>query len=148
MKVGDFMDQAGKRLAVVEPELDVHGVAALLAKPGIDLVVVTGENGEMLGVVTDSDIVSWVADAKADGTLAATAEELMSTKVFSCTTGEIFGSVVERAVNRGHKHFPILDDRRRPIGVVYVSDALIALHKENLLSPDMLVEYIHGRGYR
>ncbi len=148
MKVRDFMEQAAKRLAVVEPDLDVHGVAGLLAKPGIDLVVVTGKDGEMLGVVTDSDIVSWVADEGAGAAPAATAGELMSTKIFSCTAGEVFGSVIERAVNRGHKHFPVLDDRRRPIGVVYVSDALIALHRENQLSPDTLVEYIHGAGYR
>jgi signal-transduction protein with cAMP-binding, CBS, and nucleotidyltransferase domain len=148
MKVGDFRDQAGKRLAVVEPEWDVHRVAALLAKPGIDLVIVTGKDGEMLGVVTDSDIVSWVANSKPGGASAATAEALMSRSVFSCTVEQVFGTVVEEAVNRGRKHFPVLDKGRRPIGVVYVSDALMALHKESQLSPDTLVEYIHGRGYR
>jgi signal-transduction protein with cAMP-binding, CBS, and nucleotidyltransferase domain len=146
MKVADFTDQAGKRLVTVGPEQGVRAIAHELDQPGIDLVVVVGTDGKMLGVVTDSDIVSWAAGNEPAGDTTAAA--LMSKDVYSCTAGQVLNVVVGQAVNRRLKHFPILDDGGRPLGVVYVSDALIALHKDDQLSPETLLEYVHGGGYR
>jgi signal-transduction protein with cAMP-binding, CBS, and nucleotidyltransferase domain len=146
MKVEDFVEQASKRLEVVDPALGIRGVAAKLDQPGIDLVVVAGSDGKMQGVVTDSDIVGWVAGMAAAGA-DATAESLMSREVFACTADEVLGSVVSKAVDRGRKHFPILTADGKALGVVYVADALIALHKEDQLSPDALLQYVHGGGY-
>ena len=145
MKVEDFVEQASKRLQVVDPGLDVRGVAAKLDQPGIDLVVVAGGDGKMQGVVTDSDIVGWVAGRAGAG---ATAESLMTREVFACTADEVLGSVVSKAVDRGRKHFPILTADGKALGIVYVADALIALHKEDQLSSDTLLQYVHGGGYR
>jgi CBS domain-containing protein len=147
MKVKDFIREASERLATVTPELGIREVAEKLAEPGIDLVVVTDGDGKMVGVVTDTDIVTWVAGNEPGGSGAVTAETLMSTNVFSCTAEQAFGAVVDNAVKRGHKHFPVLDENGQPIGVVYVSDALIALHKQDLLSPEAVMAYIHRRGY-
>ena len=146
MKVEDFVEQASKRLEVVDPGLDIRGVAEKLDQPGIDLVVVAGTDGKMQGVVTDSDIVGWVAGESGSGN-DATAESLMSREVFACTADEVLGSVVSKAVDRGRKHFPILTSDGKALGVVYVADALIALHKEDQLSADALLQYVHGGGY-
>lgn len=147
MKVADFVGEASKRLVVVAPETGLRGVAERLAEPGVDLVVVVGANGKMLGVVTDSDIVDWVAKSSV-GKADATAGVLMSKTVYSCTAGEVFGTVVSEAVSRKLKHFPILSDDNQPIGVIYVSDALITLHKEDQLSTESILEFVHGAGYR
>lgn len=146
MQVKDFVAQASKRLATVTPDMDIHAVAELLAASGTDLVVVVDEAGKMVGVVTDTDIVSWVAGKKEGEDWSATASSLMSTGVFSCTQDQAFGSVVNDAVSRRFKHFPILSENGEPIGIVYVSDALVALHKEDQLSEDAVMAYIHGRG--
>lgn len=147
MKVADFVGEASKRLVVVSPEAGVRAVAGKLAEPGVDLVVVVGADGKMLGVVTDSDIVAWVAERRV-GEADATAEALMSRTVYSCRANEVLGTVVSEAVGRKLKHFPILSSGDKPIGVVYVSDALITLHKEDQLSTESLLEFVHGGGYR
>lgn len=146
MKVKDFVREASKRLASVTPETGIHAVAEKLADPSIDLVVVTGADGKMVGVVTDTDIVKWVARAKPGESWDATAETLMSRDVFSCSPEQVFSSVVDQALTRHRKHFPMLDDNGAPIGVVYVSDALVVLHKEDQLSEEAVMAYIHGRG--
>ncbi len=146
MKVKDFVPQAAKRLVTATPELEIHAVAELLAESGTDLVVVVDEAGKMVGVVTDTDIVSWVAGKKEGEPWNATAGSLMSTTIFSCTPDQVFGSVVNDAVSRRYKHFPIVDGEMKPVGVVYVSDALIALHKDDQLSTDAMMAYIHQRG--
>ncbi len=147
MKVKDFIPKAAVRLATVTPDMEIHEVAKILAEPGIDLVVVTGEDGKMVGVLTDTDIVTWVARNEPGNSGSVTAQSLMSTEIFSCTAEEAFGAVIDDAVRRRRKHFPILNELSQPIGVVYVSDALIALHKEDQLSPDVVMSYIHKRGY-
>lgn len=144
MKVKDFAREAAKRLASVAPETGIREVAEKLAGPGVDLVVVTGDDGKMVGVVTDTDIVRWVA--KAGGSEDATAGSLMSRDVFFCTPDQVFSTVVDQALDRRHKHFPMLNDNGEPIGVVYVSDALVVLHKEDQLSEEAVMAYIHQRG--
>lgn len=146
MKVQDFMPKASERLATVTPEMPIRSVAELLAEAGTDLVVVVDDTGKMVGVVTDTDIVSWVAGKTEGEEWTATARTLMSTDVFSCTADQVFGTVVNDAVSRRYKHFPVLDDNGAPIGVVYVNDALVALHKEDQLSPEAMMAYIYGRG--
>lgn len=146
MKVQEFVQKASERLASVTPDMGIHEVAEKLAEPLIDLVVVTDEGGKLVGVVTDTDIVNWVAKAKPGEPWDATAKSLMSTDVFSCTPDQVFGTVVDEAVKRKRKHFPIVNESREPIGVVYVSDALIILHKEDHLSSDAVMAYIHQRG--
>jgi signal-transduction protein with cAMP-binding, CBS, and nucleotidyltransferase domain len=147
MKVADFVGEASKRLVVVAPETGLRSVAERLAEPGVDLVVVAGANRKMLGVVTDSDIVDWVAKSSV-GEADTTADALMSKTVYSCTASEVLGTVVAEAVGRKLKHFPILNEDNQPIGVIYVSGALIALHKEDQLSTESLLEFVHGAGYQ
>lgn len=147
MKVKEFMPKASKRLATVAPEMEIHEAAKQLAEPGTDLVVVTGADGKMVGVLTDTDIVTWVAKNEPGEPGKVTVGTLMSTEIFSCTVDQLFGGVIDQALKRRRKHFPVLDDEGAPIGVVYIADALIALHKEDQLSPEAVTAFIYGRGW-
>ena len=147
MLVSDYVSEAEKRLIIVGPDLGIREVAQELDKPGIDLVVVA-DHARVLGVVTDSDIVSWVAKDHAAEMASANAATLMTDNIFSCKPDQSLASVVRDAASRGLKHFPIIGGDGSALGVVYVSDALIRLEQENKLSSESLLQYIRGAGYR
>ena len=146
MRVKDYIPEASKRLVVVAPDVGVHELAAKLAERGIDLVVVV-KDGVMRGVVTDSDIVTWAAGLEDGVTISGNAASLMSTNVFSCQPERSLADVVKDAASRGLKHFPIVNEKGEPLGVIYVAAALIRLEKENQLSAEWLLAYIRGAGY-
>ena len=144
MLVSDYVTEASDRLVVVEPDLAVREVAERLSQPGVDLVVVADAKS-VLGVVTDNDIVAWAAtDPLAEP--QANAASLMTKEVFSCHPDQALGSVVKQAAGRGLKHFPIIGHDGMAIGVVYVTEALIRLEKEDQLSSESLLDYIRGGG--
>ncbi len=149
MQVRDHLAEASKRLVTVTADLNVREAAAHLADPGIDLLTVVDDDGVMAGIVTDSDIVKWVASRQSPlDTLDVTVGDLMTKVVFSCRPDQSLASVVGRAADRGLKHFPIVDEGNKPIGVVYIQRALLALDKENQLSAQHLLDYIGGAGNR
>jgi CBS domain-containing protein len=49
---------------------------------------------------------------------------------------------------RGLQRVPIVDDGRRPIGIIYAREALQALLSEAENQDELLRDYISGVGYR
>ena len=59
MFVERMLPRAHERLAVIDASASIREVADLMSKPNTDLVVVC-DQGEMVGVVTKTDIVSQI----------------------------------------------------------------------------------------
>lgn len=59
MPVEQMLPRARQRLAVIEVEAPVMEAAALMSKPDTDLVVVC-DRGDMVGVLTKTDIVGQI----------------------------------------------------------------------------------------
>jgi CBS domain-containing protein len=60
MLVKQMLPRAHERLAVIEEEAPVREAAYLMSKPHTDLVVVCS-HGDLVGVVTKTDIVSQIS---------------------------------------------------------------------------------------
>ena len=143
MLVRDYLPTASKRLIVLSMEATIRDAARELAQPGIDLIVVADAKGKLAGVVTDSDVVGWVAkhpNVVADSSV----QTLMSTKVTTCKVEQTLADVAEMAQKKGLKHLPIVDDSGKAIGVIYVREALMALLHEADLNEQWLKLYLSG----
>jgi CBS domain-containing protein len=141
--VRDYMPTASNRLVTILGSASIRDAARELARPGIDLIIVADDAGMLSGVVTDSDIVGWVAD---HGYVAADASvtTLMSKGVFSCKAGDSLTEIAEMAQRKGLKHLPVIDDRGKAIGVIYVREALGSLLQEAAVTEQWLKSYLSG----
>jgi CBS domain-containing protein len=65
-----------------------------------------------------------------------------------CRTQEILLDVWSIMRERGLQRVPILDEARRPLGIIYAREALQALLSESEGNEELLHDYISGVGYR
>jgi CBS domain-containing protein len=143
--VRDYLPTASKRLVVLSMDATIQDAARELAQPGIDLITVADANGRLAGVVTDSDVVGWVA-RHPNVVTTSSVQTLMSTKITTCKPSQSLTEVAELAQKKGLKHLPIVDDSGKVIGVIYVRDALMALLHEAEVNEQWLKLYLSGGG--
>jgi len=143
--VRDYLPTASKRLIVLSMDATIQDAARELAQPGIDLITVADANGRLAGVVTDSDVVGWVA-RHPNVVTTSSVQTLMSTKITTCKPSQSLTEVAEMAQKKGLKHLPIVDDSGKVIGVIYVRDALMALLHEAEVNEQWLKLYLSGGG--
>lgn len=146
MIVKTILPRALERLCVIESEVPVTAAAALMSKPHIDLVVVC-EQGHMVGVLTKTDIVGQIGRCIGAG-CTARVDSIMTRDVISCQAHEILLDVWSVMRERGLQRVPIVDEARRPLGIIYAREALQALLSEAENEDELLRDYISGVGYR
>jgi CBS domain-containing protein len=146
MIVKNILPRALERLAVIEAEAPVREAAALMSKPHTDLVIVC-DHGEMVGVLSKTDIVGEIGRCMGAG-CTARVDSIMTRDVTYCRTQEILLDVWSMMRERGLQRVPILDEARRPLGIIYAREALQALLSESEGNEELLHDYISGVGYR
>ena len=87
MFVAQMLSRARERLAVIEAEAPVKDAADLMSKPHTDLVVVC-DRGDMVGVVTKTDIVSQIRRCAGFG-CTARVDSIMTRDVSSCRASDL-----------------------------------------------------------
>jgi CBS domain-containing protein len=131
---------------VIEAEAPVREAAALMSKPHTDLIVVC-DHGDMVGVLSKTDIVGEIGRCMGAG-CTARVDSIMTRDVTYCRPHAILLDVWSVMRKRGLQRIPVLDEARRPLGIIYARDALQALLSEAENQDELLRDYISGVGYR
>ena len=146
MIVKNILPRAIERLAVIEAQAPVRDAAALMSKPHTDLIIVC-DQGDMVGVLSKTDIVGEIGRCMGAG-CTARVDSIMTRDVTYCRPHEILLDVWSVMRQRGLQRVPILDEARRPLGIIYAREALQALLSEAENQDELLRDYISGVGYR
>ncbi len=125
MLVEKMLPRAFERLAVIEAKAQIKDAAKMMSKPHTDLVVVC-ERGNMVGVVTKTDIVGQISQCLGFG-CTARIDSIMTRDVTYCRENEGLLDVWTAMNERGLQRIPVLDEAQKPIGIIYTRDALQAL---------------------
>ena len=142
-----MMPKARERLATIDADAQVTEAAALMARPHTDLLVVCGSGGVMVGVVTKTDIVGQIARL-IEGGGAVRVDAIMTTAVASCQPGERLEDIWAMMKCRGLQRIPVLDERQRPVGIIYARDALQCMLGGVESDEALLRDYVMNVGYR
>jgi CBS domain-containing protein len=146
MFIERMLPRAHERLATIDASASIREVADLMSKPNTDLVVVC-DQGEMVGVVTKTDIVRQIGHCIGFGCIARV-DSIMTRDVTYCRASEFLHDVWLTMKERGLQRIPVLERVRRPIGIIYARDALQVLLGEAENEGELLRDYIMGVGYR
>jgi CBS domain-containing protein len=145
--VQHILEDARRRLAVLDRQAPVSEVAAILANPDTPLVVVRDGDGVAVGVVSKSNIIRALAVAK-DAAVKMSAGDVMTHPVLSCHVSQTLQAVWDTMNTRTVRSVPILDDSGRPEGVVHARDLVRALFNEVDAEEVLLRDYVLGIGYQ
>jgi CBS domain-containing protein len=147
MFVQQMLLRAHERLATVGACAPVIEAAGLLSKPHTDIVVVCEREGDMVGVVTKTDIVGQIGKCDGKG-CTARVDTIMTRDVVCCGTTETLQDVWVAMKESGLQRLPLIDQFRKPVGIIYARDALENLLCEVEDEESLLRDYVMGVGYR
>jgi CBS domain-containing protein len=123
MRVKDLPPQP---LVVVDPGTSLAEVARRMRRHDTDSVAVMDE-GRLVGIVTERNLVGAIADLVDPGQVSA--KVLMAADPATVTADEDVAMVAAKMVALGVRHLTVVDDQGLPVGLVSARNLAMALDR-------------------
>ena len=125
MQVSDILKDKGDRIVSTAPDTKIEEVARTLESEGVGAVLVRGEDGKIVGILSERDIVHGLAR---HGTEAKnkTASDLMTVSVISCSPESDIEELMQQMLESRIRHLPVMRNGSL-LGVVSIGDVVNAV---------------------
>jgi CBS domain-containing protein len=122
MTVARILANKGNNVITTVPHRTLDEVAKTLAEKGIGAIVITGADGEVLGILSERDIVRAVARG-GGAALEEPVSKHMTSKVVTATEGMSVVGVMEEMTRHRFRHMPIVKNGRLA-GLISIGDVV------------------------
>ena len=114
----------------------------MLSEKRIGTVVISTDGKVPLGILSERDIVRELGKRGA-GCLSETVDDLMTTKLVSCTRHDSADDVLEKMTDGRFRHMPVMEDDEM-VGLISIGDVVKARLSELSMEKDALEGMIMG----
>ena len=122
MTVALILADKGHDVTTTQPHRTLLEIANVLAEKGIGAVVVTGGDGEVLGIISERDIVRAIGRHGVE-VLKESVSKHMTSKVVTTTMQEPIDHLMEQMTAGRFRHLPVIQNGRL-VGVVSIGDVV------------------------
>ena len=122
MTVALILAGKGSDVTTAQPYRTLLEVANVLAEKGIGAVIVTGGDGEVLGILSERDIVRAIGRHGVE-VLNEAASKHMTSKVVTTSMDDAIDHVMEQMTSGRFRHLPVIQNGRLA-GVVSIGDVV------------------------
>ena len=122
MTVATILKHKGAKVETVRPTATLQQVCDLLSTKHIGAAVVTGAAGEVIGIVSERDVVHAVARG-GPSALTRSIDEIMTREVATCLLTDSSESLMETMTVGRFRHVPVVEGGRL-IGIVSIGDVV------------------------
>jgi CBS domain-containing protein len=140
--VAEILKHKGYQVSTVDPTVRVSQIAQILSDRRIGAVLVMDEAEQILGVVSERDIVRCLA-ANAARTLEMTAGQLMTRAVQVAHSETTVSEAMQMMTAGRFRHLPVIDQGKL-IGLISIGDVVKAriMHQDTVV--ESLTAYVAG----
>ncbi len=152
MRIKDILTEKGSDVATIEAGETVRDAICKLNEHGIGALIVTGEGGEISGIVTERDILrecgehcSGLMDPQeSEGKDCPTLVQNVMTKDLVIGVPDDHIDYVMGIMTKNRiRHLPVLDEGELA-GIISIGDVVKAHMQEKDFENRLLKDYIHG----
>ncbi len=122
MKVAEILKQKGQDVISVRPTESIETLSHRLRLARIGAMVVLGEGGALIGIISERDIVHGLAEHGAS-CLGLTVADLMTQRVITCTPEDSVTRIARLMTENRIRHLPVVEGGGL-VGVVSVGDVV------------------------
>jgi CBS domain-containing protein len=122
MNVAQLLGDKGHDVVTLQPHRTLAEAARLLSERRIGSVVVTGADGEILGILSERDIIRSLGESGA-AALDNPVSRAMTAKVVTCQTQTSIDELMEIMTSGRFRHVPIVENGRLA-GIVSIGDVV------------------------
>ena len=121
-KVSSVLKHKGHEVVTVAPDQTVTAVVKVLAQNRIGAVPVVNEQGQIIGIISERDIIRGMAQ-HAGSVLTLAADKLMSRDVKTCSSEDQLDDLMEVMTRQRIRHLPVIADGALH-GIVSIGDVV------------------------
>jgi CBS domain-containing protein len=144
MTVAAILKHKGYLITTTDPTAPIADVVSLMAEHRIGAILVLDRAEQMLGIVSERDIVRSLASNGAR-TLEMTAGQLMTRDVQVARPDTTVAEAMRIITEGRFRHLPVMD-RDRLIGLVSIGDVVKARIMQQEADVESLRAYVAGTG--
>ncbi len=122
MNVAAILRQKGRAVTTASPGMMLLEVANKLAAKRIGAIVVVGARGEVVGIVSERDIIREIAN-RGPSCLTWPLDETMTRQVVTCTETDTLDELMAMMTARRFRHLPVVTDGAL-VGIVSIGDVV------------------------
>jgi len=142
MTVAAILKQKGHAIAAVSPKARVPEIVTTLAEWRIGAVLVRDAAAQLLGIVSERDVVRALAREGA-AALEMSAAQLMTTALHTIAPSASVAEAMERMTQSRIRHLPVLDGDEL-VGMISIGDVVKARMEQAAQEVDSLKAYVAG----
>ena len=154
MLIADILRQKGSGVVTIEADKTVHDAIGILNEHHIGAVVVTDQNGDVQGILSERDIlrecgercVFLMSDPQEGHESPSLVRDVMTTDLIIGVPNDDIRYVMGIMTKNKIRHLPILDDGKL-VGIISIGDVVSASIEETDFENRMLTDYVHGMTY-
>jgi CBS domain-containing protein len=144
MKVERMLAAKGAKVVTARPDATIATVAGMLKSEGIGALVVSQDGAQILGIVSERDIVRALVDRGA-GVLKMRADEMMTRSVKTCAPEADINNVMKEMTENRIRHLPVVREGKL-CGIVSIGDVVKNRLDELETETSALRNYVLGSG--
>jgi CBS domain-containing protein len=141
MTVATILARKGVNVVTVRPEQTLRDALAMLAQHSIGALIVVNTAGELVGILSERDIVREAV--RNERFFDLTVSAIMTKSVITGQPRDDLDAVARTMTNKRFRHLPVLDGGKL-VGVVSLGDVVKAQRDEYLGEVDTLQTQLIG----
>ena len=140
MNAAAILKLKGREVFTAPPDTSLLEIARLLSIHRIGCIVIADDDGKVVGIVSERDIVREIARAGA-GVLTEPVEACMTKAVVSCRESDTTDRLMGEMTAHRFRHMPVCE-RGRLVGLVSIGDVVRMRIAEAEMEAAAMREYI------
>jgi len=122
MNVAGILKAKGRAVTTARPDDRIQDVAGKLAAKRIGAIVVVGDGGAVVGIVSERDIIRAIGD-KGASALGQPVSSVMTKSVVSCTESSTIEDMMGVMTQGRFRHVPVVEDGAL-VGIISIGDVV------------------------
>ena len=122
MTVKAIVCRKGTDVVTIDPTASLVSAAKMLATHRIGAVIITGADRQVVGILSERDIVRALAE-RGSSALEEPVGQVMTRKVVTCSETDTVAEIMERMTAGKFRHLPVVE-RGRLAGLISIGDVV------------------------
>ena len=123
MNVEHILARKGREVRTIEPDAPLGDALRRLREERIGALVVSGNGTDLLGILSDRDILDAIADHGTD-VLGESVGSVMTAEVFTCSREDRVSRIMALMTDRRIRHVPVVEEDGRLCGMISIGDVV------------------------
>ena len=122
MIIGQILKSKTRGVMTARPDDTVHEISLRLASRKIGAIVIVGDSGQVVGIISERDIIRLIAEHGAEA-LKMPVSSGMTRGVVSCTRSCTIEEIMDTMTRGRFRHLPVIEDDVL-VGIVSIGDVV------------------------